>query len=119
MRLISQRQLSLPIKPISDGVKRDTEKEESGGSASSGGLLRYWWVDTENYITFLLLDKGYYDYDYEKPNARTIAALDAANSDSELSEKLSRMGFAVRQKTDKLQTAERLQADVRLNGPND
>lgn len=65
-----------------------------------------------------LADVCGYDYDYEKPNVRTLAALDAANSDSELSEKLSHMGFAVKQKLDKLQNAERLQADVRLNAPN-
>ena len=23
--------------------------------------LRYWWLDTENYVTFMLMDKGYYD----------------------------------------------------------
>lgn len=27
--------------------------------------LRYWYIDTENYITWMLLDKSYYDYDYE------------------------------------------------------
>lgn len=27
--------------------------------------LRYWYLDGENYITLMLLDKSYYDYDYE------------------------------------------------------
>lgn len=29
--------------------------------------LRYWWLDTENYVTLMLADKGYHDYDYTEP----------------------------------------------------
>lgn len=71
--------------------------------------LRYWFLDTENYVTFMLLDKSYYDYDYEKPSERTEAALTAAKSDDELADKLKGMGFAVKPK--KL-NPEELQAEV-------
>ena len=32
--------------------------------------LRYWWLDTENYTSFMLMDKGFYDYDYSEPKPR-------------------------------------------------
>lgn len=73
--------------------------------------LRYWFLDTENYVTFMLLDKGYYDYDYEKPSERTEAALTAAKSDAELEAKLRGMGLNVRPKKKPL-TPEELQAEV-------
>lgn len=73
--------------------------------------LRYWFLDTENYITFMLLDKSYYDYDYEKPSERTEAALTAATSDAELEAKLRGMGLNVRPKKKPL-TPEELQAEV-------
>jgi hypothetical protein len=46
----------------------------------------------------MLLDKGYYDYDYEKPSEKTEAALTAAKSDAELEARLRSMGFGVVQK---------------------
>lgn len=73
--------------------------------------LRYWFLDTENYVTFMLLDKSYYDYDYEKPSERTEAALTAAKSDDELETKLRGMGLNVRPKK-KILTPEELQAEV-------
>ena len=79
--------------------------------------LRYWFLDTENYITFMLLDKGYYDYDYEKPSERTEAALTAAKSDDELEAKLRSMGLNVRLKKKTL-TPEELQAEVMAEGKN-
>jgi hypothetical protein len=71
--------------------------------------LRYWFLDTENYVTFMLLDKGYYDYDYEKPSGKTEAAITAVKNDAELAEKLKGIGFRVRQKQ---LTPEELQAEV-------
>ncbi len=59
----------------------------------------------------MLLDKGYYDYDYEKPSERTEAALTAATSDDELEAKLRGIGLNVRPKKKTL-TAEELQAEV-------
>lgn len=73
--------------------------------------LRYWFLDTENYVTFMLLDKDYYDYDYEKPNDRTEAVLTAAKSDDEIAAKLRGMGLNVRSKKKPL-TPEELRAEV-------
>lgn len=61
---------------------------------------------------FMLLDKGYYDYDYERPSGRTEAALTAVKSDEEMEERLRGMGLNVRAKRKKAATAEELQADV-------
>lgn len=57
----------------------------------------------------MLLDKSYYDYDYEKPSARIEAAITAVKSDAELAERLKGIGFTVRPKT---ATPEELQAEV-------
>lgn len=32
--------------------------------------MRYWYLDSENYTTLMLLDKGYYDYDYEEAKSK-------------------------------------------------
>lgn len=58
----------------------------------------------------MLLDKGYYDYDYEKPDIKTEAALTAAKSDAEIAAQLRGMGLSIRPK--KTLTPEELQAEV-------
>lgn len=73
--------------------------------------LRYWYLDSADLITLMLMDKGYYDYDYEKPSARVEAAMTAAKSDDELEAKLRGMGLNVRPKKKPL-TPEELQAEV-------
>lgn len=59
----------------------------------------------------MLLDKGYYDYDYQKPSERYVASRNAVKSDAELEEKLIQMGLggALRQKR-KQKSAEEIQA---------
>lgn len=71
--------------------------------------MRYWYLDTENMVSFMLMDKGYYDYDYEKPSARTSAALGAATNDEQIEADLKRMGLNVRRRRP---TPEQLQTDV-------
>lgn len=41
----------------------------------------------------MLLDKSYYDYDYQKPSERYVASQSAVKSDAELEEKLIQMGL--------------------------
>lgn len=90
----------------------DNEKMKAVyGNNGFWSWLRYWFLDTENYVTFMLLDKGYYDYDYEKPSERTEAALTAAKSDAELAEELKRIGLTPKPKKKTL-TPEQLQAEV-------
>ncbi|MCM1225268.1 MAG: hypothetical protein NC548_63545, partial [Lachnospiraceae bacterium] len=32
--------------------------------------LRYWFIDSADFITLMLIDKGYYDYDYQEPKIK-------------------------------------------------
>lgn len=59
----------------------------------------------------MLLDKGYYDYDYEVPDKRVMAAMTAAKDDKELAAKLKSMGLNVKPKKRRL-TPEELQAEI-------
>ena len=61
----------------------------------------------------MLLDKGYYDYDYQEPSERSKAAKAEAKSDAELAERLRKMGLIVRPKAKpQPMSAEELQAVV-------
>ena len=61
----------------------------------------------------MLLDKGYYDYDYQEPSERSKAAKSEAKSDAELAERLRKMGLTVRPKAKpQPMSAEELQAVV-------
>lgn len=46
----------------------------------------------------MLIDKGYYDYDYQKPSEETQAALTAAKSDDEMKDYLSKIGLRPRER---------------------
>lgn len=43
--------------------------------------MRYWYLDGANHVTLLLVDKGYYDYDYERPSEKEKAAHAVKNDD--------------------------------------
>lgn len=77
--------------------------------------LRSWWLDTENYITWMLLDKGYYDYDYTEPKEHFIRRKtyeESVRSDSEVKDILSRFGWG-KPKEEKHMTAEEMQRIAR------
>ena len=71
--------------------------------------LRYWHLDSADYITLLLMDKGYYDYDYEAvkeiPKQKTYE--ETVKSDEEIRDILGRFGWG-KQKL----SPEELQAEV-------
>lgn len=54
--------------------------------------LRYWYLDSADFITLMLVDKGYYDYDFSEPkhkkriNPSEVTIL----SDAEVAAELSR-----------------------------
>lgn len=35
------------------------------GDTGFWAWLRYWYLDSADFVTLMLMDKGYYDYDYE------------------------------------------------------
>lgn len=80
------------------------------GSYGLWPWLRYWFLDSENYVAFMLLDKGYYDYDYEAVKEPVLTA-----EDKEIwsQEKLHAI-LGVRPK--KTLTPEELQAEVTGEG---
>ncbi len=75
--------------------------------------LRYWWLDTENYISFMLMDKGFYDYDYSEPKPR-INYQPKPKSREQLSSMLARFGFKTKLRTpdSKPLSPSELQAEV-------
>ena len=46
----------------------------------------------------MLMDKGYYDYDYSEPSEDWVTVQESANSDDELAARLEKMGLKPRPK---------------------
>lgn len=59
--------------------------------------FRYWYLDSVNYVTLLLLDKGYYDYDHVQPEEkkRIVTYEESVKSDEEVCNLLA--GFGLKQ----------------------
>ena len=56
--------------------------------------MRYWYLDTANQVTMMLVDKGYYDYDFERVKAQAqLLWEDTVKSDSEVRRLLARFGI--------------------------
>ena len=71
--------------------------------------LRYWHIDTPEFITLTLIDKGYYDYDYEVVKKPVYAKHD--QSDERIQNMMNRFGFGKVKKFDN-PSPEELQAEV-------
>lgn len=69
--------------------------------------FRYWYLDSVNYVTMLLLDKGYFDYDFEKV-AREVKWEDTVKSDEEVADMLSMFGMGPKARK-KPETTEEIQ----------
>lgn len=54
-------------------------------------------MDSANYVTMLLLDKGYFDYDYQKVD-RQLRWEDTIIPDDELKNRLAGFGIGVKKK---------------------
>ena len=82
------------------------------GSTGLWNQLRYWWLDTENYTSFMLMDKGFYDYDYSEPKGGVAKGrnITKATDPEKLKAKLARLGIT-QQPSAPLAPAE-LQAEV-------
>ena len=71
--------------------------------------LRYWYLDSADFVTLMLLDKGYYDYDYSEPKEAHKTAI-KKKSDKEVSATLARFGFNTKLRSRKKSlTAEEMQ----------
>lgn len=73
--------------------------------------LKYWFLDSADVVTLMLIDKGYYDYDYTEPKTKADRNISKATDPEKLKAKLARLGIGAQ--TIPQTTAERLQAKVR------
>ena len=56
--------------------------------------MRYWYLDTANQVTMMLVDKGYYDYDFERVKAvKQILYEDTVKNEEETRNLLARFGI--------------------------
>lgn len=55
--------------------------------------LRYWFIDSADYITLLLIDKSYYDYDYQEPKQKRMRNITKATDPEKLKMKLGMLGI--------------------------
>lgn len=69
-------------------------------------------MDSVNFVTMLLLDKGYFDYDYEKTEkpAELVNWEDTIKSEEEVDGILAAFGMTANRK--KLQTEEEIQGYI-------
>jgi hypothetical protein len=77
-------------------VSSDNEKiKHIYGNYGFWSWLRYWYIDTANQVTMMLIDKGYYDYDFErkKGTVRKKSYEGSIKSDSEVRTLLARFGI--------------------------
>ncbi len=69
--------------------------------------MRYWYLDSANFVTLMLIDKGYYDYDYEEPKRKRSSAPRKAKNDAETKSMLSRFGVGTAARSESAGNAER------------
>ena len=60
--------------------------------------LRYWYIDSANQVSMILIDKGYYDYDFEKIEKPKPPDdwIDTVKSDEEVNGLMAMFGFSAR-----------------------
>ena len=64
--------------------------------------MRYWYIDSCNLVTMMLLDKSYYDYDFEKVEKPTpvIPWEETIKTDEEVNDILAIFGLGKKAQTD-------------------
>jgi hypothetical protein len=63
------------------------------GNYNLWAWLRYWYLDTENQIAMMLIDKQYYDYDYQWVKPKKKPEEYKPKSNEEMGNILKRFGF--------------------------
>lgn len=63
------------------------------GNSGFWAWLRYWYLDSADFVTLMLMDKGYYDYDYEKPKEKKARNISKGSDPDKLKAKLARLGI--------------------------
>lgn len=74
----------------------DNEKiVQAYGTYNFWSWLRYWYLDSASFVLMLIVDKGYYDYDFE-PVVKIVDAEKTALSDDKLESISKKFGFGGR-----------------------
>ena len=75
--------------------------------------LRYWYIDSVNFVTLLLLDKGYFDYDFERSDIPTkYGSFDqTVKSEEDVQSMLAGFGFCGK-KNKKPETIDEIQKHI-------
>ena len=68
--------------------------------------LRYWYLDTANIVNLYLIDRGYYDYDFEKVK-KPILLEKTVKSDEEVSALMRKFGIGQKPSAEELQAMAR------------
>lgn len=90
----------------------DNDKIEAiYGNYGFWSWLRYWWLDTENYVTFMLMDKGYYDYDYETVKTSPVT-VPHEQSEERTQRMMDRFGFGKVKSIKKPLTPAEVQSEI-------
>lgn len=69
------------------------------GNYNFWSWLRYWYIDTANIVQMMLIDKGYYDYDFEIETP-IILVSNTRKTKEEINQILRNFGLPVEEQTE-------------------
>lgn len=80
------------------------------GNYNFWSWLRYWYLDSCNLVSMIMVDKGYFDYDYERVESPipVVNWEDTVKSDEEVADMLAMFGMRPK----KPQTLEEIQNHI-------
>lgn len=77
--------------------------------------FNYWYLETAEFVSMQLIDKGYYDYDYEEPKPKQVFRKE--RTEAEEKNIFARFGFG--HISDSISKAEKIQqAAMNMNNNN-
>lgn len=78
------------------------------GNYNFWSWFRYWYLDSCNLVSMIMIDKGYFDYDFEKSEKETVVTYEESRrSDEEIRDIMAGFGIGVQRK--KPETLEEIQ----------
>lgn len=70
------------------------------GNYNLWAWFRYWYVDNVYKQTLMIIDKSYYDYDYDPKQDNSVGVLKSNNfSEEELQDRLAKLGIGTNSNT--------------------
>lgn len=69
------------------------------GNYNFWSWLRYWYIDTANMVQMMLIDKGYYDYDFEFETPLILVS-NTRKTKEEINQILRNFGLPVEEQTE-------------------